>query len=301
MTVLNAAHARWQFWDGRKDTLWSQALAPLEAAQEQNSTRVEVARVIFDHYREPYERLFGQMPDMSAGRFPQEGRPGMASFDGMASEDKLAVNRVFANFGKAIEAYERLLVDRSSPFDRFLGGDPLAMTAAAVRGAKLFVGRAACNECHSGPMLADDRFHNHGVPQFGAKVPSVDTGRADGITRLLADEFNSAGAYADAARSGLLEGLKVASTDLGAFKTPTLRNVGKTAPYMHTGGFDSLWDVVLFYSDAAGTDGFSGTRAPASQVALRLSNEDIGDLVEFLRALDGDPLPEALVTAPPLP
>ena len=70
---------------------------------------------------------------------------------------------------------------------------------------------------------------------------------------------------------------------------------------MHTGGFESLWDVVLFYNDAAGTDGFSGKRAPASQVALRLSNEDIADLVEFLRALDGDPLPETITRAPALP
>ena len=300
-TVVNAAHARWQFWDGRKDSLWSQALAPLEHPMEQNTTRMEVARVIFQHYRQPYEALFGAMPDLDANRFPPEGRPGMAGFDAMAVEDKVAVNKVFANFGKAIEAYERLLIDKSSPFDRFMGGDPLAMSPAAVRGAKLFVGRAACNECHNGALLADNKFHNHGVPQIGAKVPSVDLGRAEGINKLLDDEFNAAGAYADAARAGLLDGLRVASSDVGAFKTPTLRNVNRTAPYMHTGGFDSLWDVVLFYNDAAGTDGFSGERAPASKVALRLSNDDIADLVEFMRALDGDPLPEALTRAPALP
>jgi cytochrome c peroxidase len=299
-TVINAAHGRWQFWDGRKDTLWSQALGPIESPVEQNTTRVHVARVIHKYYRPAYEALFGTMPDLNATRFPEEGRPGMAGFDAMSLEDKVAVNRVFANFGKAIEAYERLLIDKSSPFDRFMAGDQLAMSPAAIRGAKLFVGRAACNECHNGPMMADNKFHNHGVPQIGAKVPSVDMGRAEGINKLLSDEFNSAGDYVDAARSGLLEGLRVADRDVGAFKTPTLRNVNKTAPYMHTGGFDSLWDVVLFYNDAAGTDGFSGTRAPASQVALRLSNEDIADLVEFLRALDGDPL-GAVAKAPELP
>ena len=96
---------------------------PLEHPLEQNTTRMEVARVIYEHYRQPYEALFGAMPDLDATRFPPDGRPGMAGFDAMSVEDKVAVNRVFANFGKAIEAYERLLVDKSSPFDRFMAGD----------------------------------------------------------------------------------------------------------------------------------------------------------------------------------
>jgi cytochrome c peroxidase len=82
--VINAAHGRWQFWDGRKDTLWSQALAPIENPVEQNTTRVHVARVIHKYYRPAYEALFGTMPDLNATRFPEEGRPGMAGFDAMS-------------------------------------------------------------------------------------------------------------------------------------------------------------------------------------------------------------------------
>ena len=301
-SVINAAHSPWVFWDGRRDSLWSQALGPIEGDVEENSGRLQLARLIFEKYREPYEKLFGAMPGMDdIGRFPLEGKPGTPEFDNMAMPDKVAVNRVFANFGKAIEAYERQLVDKSSKFDRFLAGDEAQLSPQAIRGARLFVGKAACNECHSGPMMADGRFHNHGVPQHGTKVPATDRGRADGIGKLLADEFNSAGAYSDMNKNDRWSGLHAVDADLGAFKTPTLRNVSKTGPYMHTGGFASLWDVVNWYNQAAGTDGFSGKREAASLVPLKLTNEEMSDLVEFLKALDGDPLPEALTRAPALP
>jgi cytochrome c peroxidase len=301
-TVLNATFSTWMFWDGRRDSLWSQALAPVENPAEHNFSRLEVVHVINDHYREPYERVFGTLPPMNDfARFPRVGKPGMSAWEGMTDDDRLAINRVFANFGKALEAYERLLVDRSSPFDRYMAGDPLAMSDAAIRGAKLFVGRAACNECHSGPMLADNEFHNHGVPQIGTKVLMTDTGRQGGIDAVLAAEFNMASSYADSPRPEMLTSLRKDPETLGAFKTPSLRNVGKTGPYMHTGAFSSLWDVVLWYNDAAGTDGFVGTRSAASVVPLRLSMEDVGDVVEFMRALDGDKLPDELVSAPALP
>ena len=302
MTVLNAAFSPWMFWDGRRDSLWSQALGPVESSVEQNTTRLAVAHTLFDHYRGAYEKIFGALPGLDdTTRFPREGRPGLAAFDAMAVDDKMAVNRVFANFGKAVAAYERLLVDRASPFDRYLDGDVTAISESAIRGAKLFVGRAACNECHSGPVLADGKFHNHGVPQTGTKVMAIDPGRQAGIDKLLADEFNAGSIYSDSPRPDYAASLHAQPSDLGAFKTPTLRNVNKTGPYMHTGAFTSLWDVVAWYNDAAGTDGFSGTRAAASAVPLRLSREEIDDLVEFLRSLDGDPLPAALVTAPDLP
>jgi cytochrome c peroxidase len=301
-TVLNAAHSPWIMWDGRRDSLWSQALGPIEGWNEQNTTRLHAVRVIYDLYRGPYEKVFGPMPPMDdLGRFPADGKPGMPAWDNMTAADKVAVNRVFANFGKAIEAYERKLVDKSSPLDRFIAGDENALSPQAVRGAKLFVGKAACNECHSGPMLADGKFHNHGVPQVGPKIPARDAGRHEGIPKLLADEFNTAGVYSDMGKPDRWSGLRAGDADLGAFKTPTLRNVARTAPYMHTGAFASLWDVVSWYNLAAGTDGFVGKREAASLVPLHLSNEEMSDLVEFMKALDGDALPEHLVRQPALP
>ncbi len=303
-TVLNAAFASspWTFWDGRKDSLWSQALGPGENSVEHNGSRLQFAHLIYDLYRAEYEALFGSMPDLAdTGRFPPEGKPNDPAWEGMAAGDKDLVNRVYANFGKAIEAYERELVSGDSAFDRYMEGEESALSASALRGAKLFVGRAACNECHRGPILSDGRFHNLGVPQSGcAACPPQDRGRAAGIAGVLGDPFNRAGAFSDAADSSHLAALAAGPRDEGAFKTPTLRNVSRTAPYMHTGSLATLRDVVAFYRDGGGVDGFAGGKDPAIR-PLALSDHDVDDLVAFLLSLEGADLPAALVTAPPLP
>lgn len=305
-SVLNSALAEWMFWDGRKDSVWSQALSPLESPVEHNSSRLQVAHLLFDHYRPEYEAIFGAFPDLSdRSRFPRDddhperSRPGGVLFEAMSGEDREAITRIFVNFGKALEAYERKLNTQQSPFDRYLAGEGDALSIEAIRGAKLFVGRASCNECHRGPTFADGRFHNHAVPQVGERVAEVDQGRELGLAILLSDELNGAGPYSDDRQYGAqrLQGLVASDSDLGAFKTPPLRNVAQTAPYMHTGSFDTLWDVIEWYAQAAGTDGFVGTRDPAIR-PLRLDDQDKADLVAFLEALTCEPLPAALVTAP---
>jgi len=146
-TVINAAYSPvWQFWDGRVDSLWSQALAPPEGDFECNSGRLEVVHVIFDTYRKDYEDVFGPLPDLIA-TLPPKGKPGQTSFDGLDPSKggaKEIVNRAYANFGKAIAAYERLLVSdnfEASKFDRFMNGDREAMSPAAIRGARRSWGR----------------------------------------------------------------------------------------------------------------------------------------------------------------
>ncbi len=314
-SVINAAYSDpakggWQFWDGRKDSQWSQALGPTESPAEENSTRLQVAHVIFDHYKAPYEVIFGALPDLTDSvRFPASGKPGDAAFDGMAAADQDAIDRVFANYGKAIAAYERRLISPSftpSPFDQFFNGDETAMTPAAIRGAKLFIGEAACNECHRGPTFSDFRFHNIGCPQYGDHVLATDMGRFAGITTVEGDPFNRAGAYSDQPDNSHLVSLSPTDLDTGAFKTPTLRNVAKTAPYMHDGVYTTLWDVVNHYNFGGATGDYSGSKDPSIQPLL-LDDQQLDDLVEFLKALsDGDPLPssdfpEGLVGAPTLP
>ena len=305
-TVYNAAYSPWQFWDGRRDSLWSQALGPIESPIEHNFSRLQVAHLLSQLYRSAYGEVFGTMPDLSGtGRFPPSGKPGVTAWDQMAPADQATIDRIFSNFGKAIEAYERKLVDRDSPFDRYIAGNATALSAAAVRGAKLFVGRASCNECHFGPTLSDGRFHNTGVPQVGATVPAVDDGRTDGLVKVLATEFNAAGAYSDAPDGARLQAAVAAAAQdpgplQGAFKTPGLRGVARTAPYMHTGAFATLRDVVLFYRDGGGSSGFAGTKDISMQPLL-LSDRDVDDLVAFLESLSGAPLPASLVTAPVLP
>jgi cytochrome c peroxidase len=314
-TVINAAYSDvatggWQFWDGRKDSLWSHALGPPESAAEHNTTRLAIAHVIYDHYQTTYEAVFGPLPDLTdTVRFPSAGKPGDTAFDRMAAADRDAINRVYANFGKAIEAYERRLVSTGfepSAFDRVLAGDDTAMTPAAVRGAKLFIGKAACDECHRGATFSDYKFHNIGCPQQGDNVLTTDVGRFAGVATVKADIYNRAGAYSDHADDSHLRSLAAGPVDVGAFKTATLRNLSKTGPYMHDGVYANLWDVVNHYNFGGGTGAYSGTKEVTIQPLL-LDARELGDLVEFLRSLDDGPalattdFPEGLTEDPQLP
>ncbi|MFZ5470978.1 MAG: cytochrome-c peroxidase [Myxococcota bacterium] len=306
-SVYNVAYYSWMFWDGRKDSVWSQALGPVESGVEHNFSRLGVAHVIYDHYRARYEEVFGAkwpMPLLSdTVRFPLAGKPGEPAFDNMAAADQDAVNRVFANFGKAIEAYERKLIHRNTAFDKYLEGDEMALSPAAKRGAKVFVGKAACMECHDGGEggnFADGEFHNTGVSQTGANLPNNDPGRTAGITTVLNDMFNAKGVYSDAPTDVLLAGLAPTAVHEGAFKTPGLRGVSKTAPYMHSGSIKSLKDVMVFYKEGGDPGGFSGTKDEAMKPLL-LTDREIDDLVAFMESLDGEPLPDALVNKPALP
>jgi cytochrome c peroxidase len=315
-SVINAAYSPlWQFWDGRADSLWSQALAPPEGATECNSSRLAVAHFLFDYYRAQYNDVFSEpLPDALATEtvFPAKGKPGDSAFDAMAAGDKATINRIYANFGKAVAAYERRLVSNAfepSDFDRFMAGDAQAMSPAAIRGARLFVGRAGCAECHRGPMFTDYTFHNIGVPQTGVHVPATDLGRSAGIDAIAGAikkdmagdpnpyDFTKQSAFSDAQDDTHLASLTAAApgdapprrpTD-GQFKTPTLRNVAKTAPYMHDGAYATLWDVVNHYNFGGATGPYVGDKDPALGPLL-LTDAELGDLVEFLRALDDGPV-----------
>jgi len=314
-SVLNAAYidlakGAWQTWDGRGDSLWGGNLLPLERATSNNATRLQLAHVVFDHYAADYEAVFGALPDLSDHtRFPDRGKPMDPSFEAMSAEDRTAVNRVFANMGKALAAYLRRLVSTSfapSAFDQMLAGDDSAMTPAAIRGARLFIGKAACDDCHRGSAFADQLFHNIGCPQTGDHAFATDPGRSDAIPVVKQSTFNRAGAFSDAVDDSHLRNLTVRDRDVGAFKTPTLRNVAKTGPYMHDGVYATLGEVVNHYNNGGATGNYAGTREVTISPLL-LDSAEISDLIEFMRALDdGAPLPtpdfpEGLVERPSLP
>ncbi|MYB96700.1 cytochrome-c peroxidase [Candidatus Poribacteria bacterium] len=299
-TLLNVAYNQWQFWDGRADTLWSQALSALEGEAEQAGTRLQYAHLIHRHYAADYEIVFGALPELeNTTRFPTDGKPDGPTFDNMSEVDQHAVNTVFANIGKAIEAYERLLISRNAPFDRFVAGDTGAISRAAKRGLKTFIGKGVCILCHDTPTFTDDEFHNLGVPQ--GTLPE-DTGRYTGISLLLADPFNGGGIYSDdtAVAVRILNFLEPIQQHQGEFKTPTLRNVALTAPYFHTGEFPTLESVIEF-NNVGGTGGnFAGQREGTLE-PLGLSEQEKADLVEFLETLTGELPPTHLLTKPNLP
>ena len=299
-TLLNVAYNKWQFWDGRADTLWSQALFALEGEKEQAGTRLQYAHLIKRLYQKDYEAVFGPLPDLAdTNRFPLDGKPGDGQFDNMSEKDKIAVNTVFANIGKAIEAYERLLISRNAPFDQYVAGDLHVIGIEAKRGLKIFIGKGACILCHDNPNFTDSDFHNIGVPQ--GRLPE-DTGRYDGIKQLLENPFNGGGIYSDNTdvSQRILDFLEPTQQHKGQFKTPTLRNVALTAPYFHTGDFPTLVSILEFNGAEVPTTEFAGMREGTLE-PINLNEQEINDLVEFLLTLTGESPPEHLLRKPDLP
>lgn len=304
-TLVNAAFYRWGSWGGKDDTLWFQGANGCESAVNFGGNRLEYAHVLYRKYRADYNALFPVPLDPGldpaapdAARFPAQGKPkaNSAAGDGpwelMAAGDRDIVNAILANAGKSLASYERQLVSRNAPLDRYIAGDHQALSSAAKRGLRLFLGKAACVDCHSGPSLTDHEFHNTGVPQIGPYLPRTDNGRFDDLARTLPNAFNAAGKYSDdpALGSAKLAGLELTDDLKGLFRTSQLRQIDRTGPYMHTGGLATLEDVVRFYNWGGGNADFVGAKS-AAMVPLLLDPEEEGDLVEFLRSLTGDPPP----------
>jgi cytochrome c peroxidase len=169
----------------------------------------------------------------------------VSAFGGVVTPTRLA---------QAIATFVRAQLSGGSPFDRYLAGDRAALTDEQRRGLDLFIGRARCGRCHAGPLLSDERYHNTGIAWAG-------------------DRFGDAGRSA-------VTGFE---RDRGAFKTPTLRDVARTAPYMHDGTLPRLPDVVEFYDRG----GRPNPYLDADIRPLRLSRVEKAALVAFLRSLNG--------------
>jgi cytochrome c peroxidase len=305
LPVVNSSFYAWTNWGGRFDTQWSLPLAVAENPNIMKSTRLEVAHLIFDKYRADYDAIFtptldpALAPDAGdASRFPAAGKPKAAAADPdgpwelMAAGDRTIVNRIYANYGKAIAAYLRKLVSRNAPFDRFIAGNDAAISDSAKRGLKVFLGKGDCRDCHSGPNFADDQFHALGVPQTGVRVPATDLGRYADVPPLLASPFNSAGAFSDQPDAGKLTGLTQQASQLGAFRTKSLRGLSASGPYMHAGQQATLEEVIDFYDVGGGTVPDGGTK---TLQALNLTAAEKADLAAFLRTLDGEAVPAALL------
>jgi cytochrome c peroxidase len=234
-TVLNAAHAKVQFWDGRASSLEEQAAGPISNPVEMNQGHdVCVAKLESDPgYKADFQNAFGPGP--------------------------ITIGKV----QKALASFERTLISGNSAFDRYeFGGDKAALSAAAVRGLAIFKDpkRGNCVTCHTiektHAVFADGKFHNLGVG-VNAEGELTDLGRFD-QTHIESDK--------------------------GAFKTPTLRNIAQTAPYMHDGSFKTLRDVVDFYAGG----GNSNEHLDKEMKPLNLTRNERDDLVAFLESLTGE-------------
>lgn len=271
-SVVGAAWFAFLNWDGSRDSIWAQALGPLEDPREMGLAREGVVRRVGEAWREEYEALFGPLPELG---------------------QRAEVERAFANVGKALEAYQRRLVPGESAFDRYVralragdreGGGHLSPEAR--QGLRLFLGEGQCVNCHHGPLLSNGQFHNLGLPRPDTGL--VDEGRARGARRVKEDPFRCGGAYSDTERCEELRYLEPSFPDfVGAFRTPSLRNVARTAPYMHGGQLRTLEEVVAFYRSQPGQPAVGHRDLLLARIPRALATRP---LVAFLESLSG-PLP----------
>lgn len=240
-----------QFWDGRALGLEDQAKHPLSVREEMRGDAYP-AEVALDS-------VMARLRDI-----PEYVRLFRTAFPGEFSDSSASAAVDVGRYARAVAAYERELVTRNSAFDRWVEGDDAALSSTQLRGLELFFGPARCGSCHVGPLLSDFRFHAIGVPQVGpgkGVLPGDDTGREE-HTRDTVDRH--------------------------AFRTPGLRNVALTAPYMHDGVHETLEVVVRFY-DEGGRPRHSAVNDATVEdelgAPLDLSDADVAALVGFLESL----------------
>jgi len=298
-TLWNLGHNKWFFWDGRADTLWAQALGPIENPKEHDFSRTEVANLISAdiNYSKVYEELFGEIPDFSdKERFPEPGKPSKDNkeandnWEKMTAKDRMAVNKVFANVGKALAAFQMTLTSQKTNFDVFVEGIKEgdakkinAISESAQRGLKVFIGKGKCITCHSGPAFTDSEFHDTQLPEIDVDL-GFKNARHGGVKQVKESIFNAAGPFSDAPKGYFAKRLKTLKTEAkqkGRFKTPGLRNVDYTQPYMHTGQFRSLIDVINFYSDMKGAQASDHPEIEARN----FTEQEKKDLVAFLKSI----------------
>jgi cytochrome c peroxidase len=293
MPLVGTAYNAWEFWDGRKDSLWAQALGSFETAMSHGGNRLYDAKLMQAHYKREYEAAFNAMPDLSD--LPKDASPigspaEKAAWEKIEPVNQEKISRVFVNMGKAIAAYQKTLRFGDAALDRYIQGvmenDPVKLKVLKPdekEGLHIFIGKGECISCHNGPLLTDHAFHNVGVPT--AKDGKTDPGRAAGLVKVEQDEFNCLGRFSDAKPENCEE-LRFMNRDkvgqLGNFKTQTLRNVALRPPYMHAGQFATLTDVVRHYVKAPPAVVGHNERDP-----MQLTEHEIKALVAFLGALSG--------------
>ncbi|NCO50798.1 MAG: hypothetical protein GW875_01680 [Deltaproteobacteria bacterium] len=256
-TLINAVFLDSFFWDGRSDSLLHQLAAPLAAPFEMNANLDFISAKLaeIDGYRKAFDQAYGH-----------EVAPALIL--------------------QALAAFEQTLISRDSPYDRELAGDTAALSPLARAGKELFFSaRAGCSQCHNGPLLSDQKFYHLGIPE-----PEI----------LVQDPQHRATRRFMLQNHGLPMGDRDPGRELvtrnpaerGAFRTPPLRLVAQTGPYMHNGSFASLGEVIDFFS--------AGTSNPGNPLlAARHFNEaEKTALLAFLASLSGT-LPA--VKRPPLP
>ncbi|MFT5485160.1 MAG: cytochrome c peroxidase [Paracoccaceae bacterium] len=268
--LFNMRLNRWFGWDGKSDSLWAQSIAPILDARELGMTpaKLKTRLATTKGLSQGYRQIFGAAPSAHEAE------------------------AVMVNVAKAMAAFQETIVSGKSSFDTFRdaldAGDTAGVAAyseTAKRGLKLFVGKGRCDLCHFGPNFTNGEFHDIGLPHFPAPG-RVDKGRYGGIQLLRKSRFNLLGPYNDdglRATAGFTRHVKLTPKNWGEFRVPSLREVARTAPYMHDGSKATLEDVVNHYSEIPEErlhqDGEKLLKP------LNLTDAEKADLVAFLKTL----------------
>lgn len=279
-SLVNVGFYKWYGWDGRADLIWGQLVNAYEGGRSMAGNRALLLDELNARYAGRWQQVFGEA-------LPQP------------PYSDAQLDHVYRKALKAIAAYLMRLVSADAPFDRYAKGERSALSHEQRRGLALFIGKAGCVECHRGPHFTDntaDRFHSVGIGQKGPNVRPLDLGRYEGLMKLA-----DAGAGVTF-RAGPPPPAPT-EADVGQFRTKSLRQIAKTGPYFHAGQLATLKDVVWFYNQGGDHEG-TGAQSPLV-VPLGLTDSEQAELVAFLEALTGEPVPAALrcddsvVTTPP--
>ncbi len=310
--LLGIAHASWFYWDGRRDSLWAQALTPIETQGEMDNNRTDALRYIAG--KPGYARLFQTLAGSDGrvlselsdtDRFPLGASPfgaGKFQWHRMSEDDKNRVNQAYASLGKIIASYEATLQHRPSRFDEWAAtlaakapadGTQALLSEDEQAGLRLFLDlpKTQCLRCHNGGLFTNQGFHNvatsdtfaEGQSHTGA---SHDFGRMLGLQAVIVDPFNCSGEFSDAPADGcdhlrFARRQNLGETIDGAFKVPSLRNLATTAPYFHDGRFDTLEAVIDHYRNQTG-----GENSRVSEVPdIAITDRERDQLVAFLKTL----------------
>jgi cytochrome c peroxidase len=271
-TIINTAYYNKLFWAGSSRSLEAQGETANRGAVAGNGERdlMEARLYQIPEYRKRFKEVFGD-------EWP-----------------------LLKNAWRAIAAFERTLVQRDTPFDRYMKGDKAALSPDAKKGLALFSGKAGCIQCHNGPLFSDQKYYNLGVPEN----PGFEEDPLKQITFRF--EQYAKGVHEEIYRKtktdlGLFYQTK-RKTDMSKFRTPSLRYAKYTAPYMHNGAFFTLEEVVDFYNEGGGKDQALRNHGIATKTKkvkkLNLTDEEKEALVAFLESLSGE---EILVETPTLP
>lgn len=262
-TVVNAVHGRYLYWDGRLPasdlpTLVRDHISEAHFMQADGRLVIERLKQV-PPYRQAFKDAFGGEPD-------------------------------YGRILNVVSAFLQTLRSQDVPFDSFLAGNAQAISDNAKRGLELFQGKAQCIRCHHGSMLMDDGFHNLGLPenQDIFRTPERHITFRRFFKMLGVPEYE--GLREDPGRFSVTK----AAGERGRFRTPALREVGATAPYMHNGTLATLEEVVDFYNRGGGP----GQGKDPLLKPLALTPGEKGDLIEFLKTLSGKPAPVEPVQVP---